>query len=118
MDTNGTALLNYLLPDDYIFRTIGERDYGIDGPIELAFRGHVTGKFISVQLKSSQNFRWNQNNTLSISISKRTCNYWISNSMPVFLFIADLSLNSVFYVDAKKQLRQRYDEMLNNGSIY
>lgn len=37
IDSSGTALLNYLLPDDYIFRTLSERDYGIDGLIELAF---------------------------------------------------------------------------------
>lgn len=117
VDTNGTALLTYLLPNDYIFRTIGERDYGIDGLIELAFGGYATGKFISVQLKSSQNFLWNQNNTVSISIPKRTCNYWLNNPMPVFLFISDLSLNKVFYVDAKKQLRERYDEFLNDENF-
>lgn len=68
-------------------------------------------------MKSSQNYHWNQNNTVSISIPKSTCNYWMHNPLPVFLFIADLALNCIFYIDIKKQLRERYDELLTQENF-
>lgn len=112
IDTKGVALFNYLLPDSYIFRQINERDYGIDGLIEIAFGGQASGILLSVQLKSSQGFQWNTNNTVSIRISRSTCNYWLNGLLPTFLFIADLSLNCVFYVNVKEQIQERYDELM------
>jgi hypothetical protein len=113
IDTVGLSLLSYVLPKEYIFRSLGERDYGIDGLIELAFGGQVSGLFLSVQLKSSENVHWKKDGTVKISIPTTTCNYWMQNTMPVLLFLADLTTQKVYYADVKAQLRQRYADYMD-----
>ena len=117
IDTKGMNLLTYVLPKEYIFRTLGERDYGIDGLIELAFGGHVTGKFISAQLKSSGHVSWTNEGTIRINIVKTTCNYWLQNNMPVLLLLADIVEQKVYYCDVKSQIRKRYREYNENDSF-
>lgn len=101
IDTKGMNLLTYVLPKEYIFRTLGERDYGIDGLIEMAFGGQVSGIFISAQLKSSRHIYWTSEGATRISIMKTTCNYWFQNNMPVLLLLSDIVEQKVYYCDVK-----------------
>jgi hypothetical protein len=117
IDTRGLSLLSYVLPKEYIFRSLGERDYGIDGLIELVFGEQVSGLFLSAQLKSSENVHWTKGGDVRISIPKTTCNYWMQNNIPVLLFLADLSTQKVYYGDVKAQLRQRYTEYITNNNF-
>lgn len=58
IDEQGIVLLQTILePKHYIFRSLGGRDYGIDGLLEVTEDGRATGKMISLQLKSSMNFK-------------------------------------------------------------
>ncbi|WP_186451133.1 hypothetical protein [Sporomusa sp. KB1] len=52
-----------------------------------------------------------------ISIPKTTCNYWMQNTMPVLLFLADLSTQKIYYSDVKVQLRQRYIDYSTNNNF-
>lgn len=113
IDSQGSSLLAYLLPNDFIYRTLGGRDYGIDGIIEFTPGGNVMGIFMSMQLKSTKNIHWTENDTTRVSIRKSTCNYWMQNIMPCLLFLADVSQKKVYYIDVKSQIRQRYSEFLN-----
>lgn len=113
IDSQGFSLLAYLLPNDFIYRTLGERDYGIDGLIEFAPGGNVMGIFISMQLKSTKSINWTGNGTTRVSIRKATCNYWMHGVMPCLLFLADVSQKEVYYIDVKSQIRQRYTEFSN-----
>jgi hypothetical protein len=117
IDTRGLSLLSYVLPKECIFRSLGERDYGIDGIIELAFGEQVSGLFLSAQLKSSENVHWLKGGDVRVSIPKTTCNYWMQNNMPVLLFLADLSTQKVYYGDVKAQLRQRYTDYSTNNNF-
>mgnify|MGYP004476431381 CR=1 FL=1 len=117
IDTKGMNLLTYVLPEEYIFRTLGERDYGIDGLIEMAFGGQVSGIFISAQLKSSRHIHWTSEGATRISIMKTTCNYWFQNNMPVLLLLSDIVEQKVYYCDVKSQIRKRYREYIENDSF-
>lgn len=138
IDEQGIVLLQTILePKHYIFRSLGGRDYGIDGLLEVTEDGRATGKMISLQLKSSMNFQdftetrhdINGNNdefvscigvivgNISVPIKKATCNYWLQSSFPVLLVLADVNRNYLYYTDIKAQIRQRYHEFKSKDSF-
>lgn len=106
------------IPEHWIIREITERDYGIDAYIELVTNeGQVSGELCSVQLKSSSNINWNENDKVRFSgIKKEIVNYWINSPVPVFLFWADLSVDKLYFASVKKQVRNQYDKY-NNEKI-
>lgn len=133
IDERGVVLLRTILePKNYIFRNLGGRDYGIDGILEIAENGAVTGRMMSIQLKSSENFpdfctvNHDMNigisateakvgvieGFISIPIKKTTCNYWLQNTMPVILVLADVRNNCLYYTYVDEQIRSRYREYI------
>lgn len=53
-ETASIKLFNSLVPDHWLVREVTERDYGIDLYLEIVDDRHrVTGKHISIQLKST-----------------------------------------------------------------
>lgn len=113
-DERGIVLLQAIFdPQDHIYRYIGGRDYGIDGMLELVDGADVTGKLISLQLKSSIHFEGVDYISL-YNIKHSTCNYWLNCDLPVMLVLADLRNECVYYSDAKEQIRHRYSEFTNN----
>ncbi len=131
IDSQGIALFKTIInQSEYIIRDLGERDYGIDGLLEVVENKQVTGKMISFQLKSSNSFtiqntgienahvyREYFNPTfphlmgyISMSIKKTTCNYWLSSNMPVILILADLGMDCLYYTYIANQIRQRYND--------
>lgn len=132
IDEQGILLLQTILePKHYIFRSLGGRDYGIDGLLEIAENGYVTGKMFSLQLKSSENFpdfteirhESNDNDFISrigrivgsipVPIKKSTCNYWLQSPLPILLVLADIKHHCLYYTDIKAQIRQRYREFVS-----
>jgi hypothetical protein len=79
-----------------------EKDFGIDAIIEItkpiALSGNqiVTGKRISVQLKSSTQDKFNKQ-TFSLSIKKEKINYWMQSFEPVLLVYIDLNKYIAYY---------------------
>jgi len=79
-----------------------EKDYGIDATIEItkpiATSGNqiVTGKRVSVQLKSSTKNKFNKK-TFSLSVEKKKINYWMQSFEPVILVYIDLNTSIAYY---------------------
>jgi len=112
-ESSSWRLLFQKIPREWIICDVTERDYGIDAYIELVTEeGNVTGDLCLVQLKSSDSVKWrNKNNdyiTRFSGIKKSTVNYLNNFPVPVFLFLADLKNNSVYFANIKKQIRKQY----------
>ena len=88
-----------------------EKDYGIDGIIEItkpiAYSQNqiVTGKRFSTQLKSSTSDKFDKK-TFSVSVSKEKINYWYQSFEPVIIVLIDLKTTVAYY-------RWINDELIN-----
>ena len=96
-ETESWRLLQAIAPKDWIVREVSERDYGIDAYIEFASAGgHITGKLMSVQLKGVKSIKWKTargiQSARSPQIKSATANYRLLLPVPVFLFVADLTI--------------------------
>ena len=109
IDEQGILLLQEVFdPAHYIFHNLSSRDYGIDCFLEVVEKGNVTGRMLSLQLKSSTQFP--NKNYIKQTIQFSTCNYWFQNVMPVLLVMADITNRCLYYVDVKEQIRERYSD--------
>lgn len=110
-ETLSYKLFNASIPDRWMIRELSERDYGIDALIELVtIDNRVTGKLISIQLKSTENFKFNSLNKYSFyGVEKHTTNYWLQSNIPTFIFIIDLNLERVFYKSIEDYVRLNYE---------
>ena len=70
--------------------------------------GKVSGDLCSIQLKSSESIKWNENNAKLFGINKSTVNYWMSLPVPVFLIWVDIEASKIYFCAVKEQLRQLY----------
>lgn len=95
-----------------------EKDFGIDAIIEItkpiALSGNqiVTGKRISLQLKSSTQDKFDKQ-TFSLSIKKEKINYWMQSFEPVLLAYTDLNKSIAYYRWINEDLIQELFD--NNG---
>lgn len=118
-------LLKDQTPEAWIVRDVSQDDYGIDCYIELVpDSGDMTGHLVSVQLKSTDAIRWRSSasspNSLVSTFSgirTTTTNYWMGLQIPVFLCVADLAEGSVYWVNAKSQIRSNYAKATSQRSI-
>ena len=100
-ETLSYKLFKESIPDHWLVRELSERDYGIDALIELVtLDNQVTGKLISIQLKSTDNFKFNSFNKFTVySIEKQTTNYWLnSNIFCKLLLYRPLIFLIIFYL--------------------
>jgi Domain of unknown function (DUF4365) len=109
-------LLQAIAPKEWIVREVSERDYGIDAYIELASKdGHITGDLMSVQLKGVREINWKEKDSSRSARSPRikssTANYWLRLPVSVFLFVADLSAENIYYVPAQEALRAQFGNL-------
>ncbi len=109
-ETSSGKLFNSLMPDNWVVRDITERDYGIDYYVEIVDENdELTGKLVSIQLKSRQSVSWTQKNTYAISdIKLTTTNLWYDFAVPVFVFLADLDAKELYYLSVKSYVRKNY----------
>jgi hypothetical protein len=122
IETETWRLLQSLAPKEWIVREVSERDYGIDAYIELVSKqGHITGDLISIQLKGVKRIDWKgadgDRTARSPQIKTPTANYWLRIPVPVFLFVADLSAQDIYYVPAQEALRAQFDKLDTQDSI-
>jgi hypothetical protein len=96
-----------------IIRSQGENDYGIDLEIELVKGSKVTGRFVKVQVKSSEDLRLRKNGTPAISgIKQSTLAYWceLSFRAGVIAYAVDLATETIYVTkDLFWQASQRID---------
>lgn len=123
IEAESWRLLQSIAPKNWIVREITERDYGIDCYIEMCGDdGEITGDLISVQLKGIKKaIDWNSSSNVSTaqspSIRVETANYWNNLPVPVFLFVADISSNDIYYISVEEGIRNQYDKLLKQDSI-
>jgi len=123
IEAESWRLLQALAPKEWIVREVSERDYGIDAYIELASKdGHITGDLMSVQLKGiEQGIKWKERkgsrSARSPQIKSSTANYWLRLPVPVFLFVADLTAQDIYYVPAQEGLRAQFGNLDKQDGI-
>lgn len=123
IETESCRLLQHLAPREWIIRELTERDYGIDVYIELVSNdGKITGDLMSVQLKANQGMEWkstdgNDRFARSPSVKTTTAAYWHCLPVPVFLFVADLSVENIFFVPVQEHIRRQFDNLENQQTI-
>ena len=104
-------------------REVSERDYGIDAYVELVSRdGNITGDLMSVQLKGQKWIKWKPPDgrarvARSPSVRTATASYWHRFPVPVFLFIADLSTENVYFVPLQEHIRKEFDSLYTQQYI-
>jgi hypothetical protein len=75
------AILMYKLKDLGIFRNATENDYGIDLEIEIVHDEKVIGRYLKVQIKSSEKVKLKKDGTPTVGgIKQSTLLYWIELS--------------------------------------
>lgn len=75
------AILLYKLKDLGIFRSATDNDYGIDLEIEIVHDERVIGKYLKVQVKSSEKINIRKDGTPTVrGIKQSTLLYWIEMS--------------------------------------
>jgi hypothetical protein len=105
---HGLAILKGLVtaspPDGlgFLFRELPDLDYGIDGQIEIVETSgesaFVTGKLVSVQVKSGSSYFEHFDNGAWLNyISKTTVNYWRSHSIPVLFVLVDVDKGEAYW---------------------
>lgn len=121
-ETESERLLHSLAPREWIIRQISERDYGIDIYVEIATQsGEITGDLIFIQLKSVNTIQWKERENIdrgkSPQIKTTTAAYLFNLPVPVFIFVADISKQNIYYIPVKQQIRKIYNKLTNQDSI-
>lgn len=122
MEDRSLDLLNYRRFPSWIVRPIGHRDLGIDGEVEMHKNGRPAALFLKFQLKSHDKIKWDRSGIVRSSpLAVASANYWLgvqkNQGIPVFLFEADLSSESVYFAAMGPQLRRNYDALFKQSSV-
>lgn len=107
-------LLQSKVPENWIIREITERDYGIDCYIELVNENdELSGDLVLIQLKSKQKIHWTKNEKYTLTgINISTSNYWYKFAVPVFVFLADLELQEIYFKPVDYSIRRNFSEFI------
>lgn len=118
-ETASFKLFASKVPDNWIIREVTERDYGIDCYIELVSDDNkLTGDLVLIQLKSRESINWTKDNYYTISgIEMTTSNYWWQFAVPVFIFLADLENQNVYFISIHNYIRQNFLEFVKQKSL-
>ena len=87
---------------DLLFREITERDYGIDGQVELFVQGEATGRIAMIQLKGTEKRIEKLKTADAVScygISKSNLSYCRQNNIPVILVYCSTTTGDFYYID-------------------
>jgi len=100
------VILQDQLPDDWIVR-IDRIDYGIDGEIEVVGKDRiVAGNIVKFQIKGHRKLRFRAQNVVQ-RVSVSSINYWLEIPLPVILFVVDVGQRIVYWIDAKRYIRDK-----------
>lgn len=85
---------------DALYRSVSERDYGIDGIVELfSSEGNVTGKIAFIQMKSTSKeiLKNKRSDDISVSLSTSSLYYSKQSNVPFILIYNSLTEPDSFY---------------------
>jgi len=118
-ETTSSKIFRNNIPDHWIVRDATEKDYGIDFYVELADDSRrLTGDLVAIQIKGRRNIRWNKHYKHCLSgISIENTEYWHSFAVPVFICLVNLSEEAVYFLAAKKYIRENFDSILNKRPL-
>lgn len=118
-ETASIKLFNSVVPDHWLIREVTERDYGVDFYLEIVDEDNrLTGKLISIQMKSRQRVAWTKQQTHAVSdIKISTTNYWNEFAIPVFLILADLEEKELYYLSVRSFAREHYMEYIKQAGF-
>lgn len=105
--------------NDWIVRELTERDYGIDLIIEkVEENDSVTGKLAAIQLKSTQEIKFNQNYEFRYyKIKSTSTDYWMNSNLPVFVFLVGAD-GTVYFKNVGDYVRKNYKRYLESDNFY
>ena len=110
--------LMQLAPKNWVVREVTERDYGIDYYVEIFSKNNeLTGDLCSIQLKGTQGLNWGDEKAKFSGIKTSTANYWLGLPVPVFLLVADLSEDDIYYVSVKTHLKKQFIKLSNQDTV-
>jgi hypothetical protein len=109
-ETASFKLFSSLVPNNWIVREMTERDYGIDCYIELVDdEDRLTGDLVLIQLKSRDGIDWTKEDYYTISgIDIQTSNYWWQFAVPVFIFLADIKNQELYFLSTHQYVRRNF----------
>lgn len=121
-ESSSWRILQAELPDEWIIREVTERDYGIDCYVELVTPSlDVTGDLVSIQLKGKDHIDWKKKERIKYAryhgIEQSTANYWMNQQVPVFLFVAEISTDSLFFCPVKDVVRTYFAKFLKQKTF-
>lgn len=101
----GEATAIYLVSKnkDWIVRK-QDKDFGIDLEMELVDKNVVSGQFVKVQIKASNQFKIS-NNIIKYPISNNFLKYCDECRIPVILALIDISSNKGYFIWVQEYLR-------------
>lgn len=103
---------------DMLFREETERDYGIDGKIEVFNKGTPTGQMAYVQIKGTENAIQVLKNGVEVScpgVTESNLCYCKQKNIPVFLVYVSLSDNEFYFVDLQSCYERNLQKRNQSG---
>ena len=85
-----------------LYRDITERDYGIDGLIEMFDNGKPTGKIAFIQIKGTQKILQpliRTPNMISCTISSSNTYYAYQKNIPIILIYVSVSTDNFYFLE-------------------
>lgn len=107
------------LRGDLLFREISERDYGIDGQVELFDHGEPTGRIAMIQLKGTEKEIVPLKSAAVVSchgISKSNLSYCRQKNVPVILVYCSNLEEKFYYIDLQSVFKERIEAIADNFS--
>lgn len=114
-----TKVDNFYANGDALFREITERDYGIDGIIELFENGCPTGKIALIQIKGTDStiVPLKSYNGVSCQISLSNVQYALQTNVPVILVYISTKDDILYYLNLNEVSEQILEEKINNKNV-
>ena len=118
-ETASFKLFSSKIPDSWIIRDVTERDYGVDCYLELVNdNNELTGELALIQLKSKQSIPWTKDDYYTLTgIDIATSNYWYKFAVPVFIFLADIDNQELYFVSVDYHIKRNFDEFVKQGTF-
>lgn len=120
------AITNYQCEDidlaygDVLFRQETERDYGVDGCVELLRYGEPTGRRAYIQLKGTEKVieRLKRSEEVSCAgISRSNLLYCRQNNIPVMLVYVSTADGKFYYLDLQSVYQEKLEEIEDGKTV-
>jgi len=118
-ETASFKLFASKIPNNWIIRDVTERDYGIDCYLELVNDSdELTGELALIQLKSQDQVSWTKADYFTLSgVDIATSNYWFRFPIPVFIFLADIKNQELFFLSVDYYIKKNYATYANQTNF-